>query len=229
MLVGIDSEAPEPPLTPAEKGWLTIRARGSNQRLHVFVENQSPDVLRFEKGRCAGSSDSPNIAKIAVEDSLGRFFNARSSCATARSPSRSSLHSGRRTAGDGRRGAGIERTRRRTPASCAQSREGSRRIGPHASGGESCGSSRTPRRGAIGNLTSIHPDDRAAELRGSRQILVLSVAHLEGGERKRYSHDPGSAKDGGQCPGKVLPYERSEPQQGRKSNPARPSDQDRQN
>jgi hypothetical protein len=68
-LIGIDFEGPEPPLTPGRKGWLTLRARGSDQKLRVLVENQSPDVLRFEKGdaqEVTTRGGAQNVAKIAV-------------------------------------------------------------------------------------------------------------------------------------------------------------------
>lgn len=69
-LVGLDFEPPDPPLTPGEKGWLTVQASGSNQQLRVVVENESSDVLRFEQGdvqELTTSGGNPNSARIRVQ------------------------------------------------------------------------------------------------------------------------------------------------------------------
>ncbi len=69
-LVALDFSAPNPPLTPGEKGWLTVRARGSSQRLRVTVQNESPGVLQFDKGdaqELTTSGGSPNVARIRVQ------------------------------------------------------------------------------------------------------------------------------------------------------------------
>lgn len=69
-LVGLDFEPPDPPLTPGEKGWLTVRASGSNQPLRIVVENESSDVLQFEKGdvqELTTSGGDPNSARIRVQ------------------------------------------------------------------------------------------------------------------------------------------------------------------
>lgn len=68
--VALDFESPDPPLNAGERGWLTVRVRGSHQRLRIIVENRSPDVLRFEKGdtqTIASSRGGQNEAKVAVE------------------------------------------------------------------------------------------------------------------------------------------------------------------
>jgi hypothetical protein len=49
-LVSIDSEFPESNLTPGQKSILTVRVRGSEGRLRIAVENQTPGVLRFARG-----------------------------------------------------------------------------------------------------------------------------------------------------------------------------------
>jgi hypothetical protein len=49
-LVSLDSEFPESGLTPGQKSLLTVRVRGSEQRLRIAVENQTPGVLRFTRG-----------------------------------------------------------------------------------------------------------------------------------------------------------------------------------
>lgn len=68
-LVALEFQPPQPPLTPGKKGWLTLRARGSDQRLQVLVENEAPDVLRFDKGDeedVTTSGGSDNVAEIRV-------------------------------------------------------------------------------------------------------------------------------------------------------------------
>jgi hypothetical protein len=79
-LIGIEFEAPEPPLKPGEKGWLTVRARGSDQKLDVSVENRSPDVLRFEKGdalEVTTRGGAQNVAKIEVRAIHSGDFSIR--------------------------------------------------------------------------------------------------------------------------------------------------------
>ncbi len=69
-IVSLEFEPPEPPLAPRRRGWLTVRARGSDQRLHVLVENETPDVLRFERGDAqdvATSGGRDNTAEIRVQ------------------------------------------------------------------------------------------------------------------------------------------------------------------
>jgi IPT/TIG domain-containing protein len=46
-VVSLDFEPPNPPLLPGKRGRLVIRARGSEERLRIVVDNQAPDVLRF--------------------------------------------------------------------------------------------------------------------------------------------------------------------------------------
>jgi len=79
-IVSLDFEAPQPPLTPRKKGWLTLHARGSDQRLHILVDNDSPDVIRFEKGDAQDlttSGGSDNIAEIRVEAIRSGDFSFR--------------------------------------------------------------------------------------------------------------------------------------------------------
>jgi hypothetical protein len=49
-LVSLEFEAPNPVLEPGRKGQLTVRVRGSSQKLGIVVHNQTPGVLRFSKG-----------------------------------------------------------------------------------------------------------------------------------------------------------------------------------
>lgn len=69
-LVVLDFKPPDPPLTPGDKGWITVAARGSDQRLHITVRNESPDVLRFMKSdvqELATSGGQQNVARIQVQ------------------------------------------------------------------------------------------------------------------------------------------------------------------
>ncbi len=69
-LVALDFEPPQPALTPGKKGWLTVRARGSQQPLRIMVQNESFDVLRFEKGdvqELTTSGGAQNVAEIRVQ------------------------------------------------------------------------------------------------------------------------------------------------------------------
>lgn len=69
-LVELDFEPPQPALTPGKKGWLTVRARGSQQPLRIMVQNESFDVLRFEKGdvqELTTSGGAENVAEIRVQ------------------------------------------------------------------------------------------------------------------------------------------------------------------
>lgn len=69
-LVSLGFEPPQPPLTAGTKGWLTVRARGSNEPLRIMVENQSLDVLQFEKGdtqEVLTSGGMQNTARIQVQ------------------------------------------------------------------------------------------------------------------------------------------------------------------
>jgi len=69
-LVALDFEPPKPALTPGKKGWLTVRVRGSEQPLHIVVQNETPGVLQFEKGdaqEVTTSGGAQNTAQIKVE------------------------------------------------------------------------------------------------------------------------------------------------------------------
>ncbi len=49
-LVALDFDAPQPALLPGSKSRLSLRVRGSDQRLGIVVENETPGVLRFVRG-----------------------------------------------------------------------------------------------------------------------------------------------------------------------------------
>ncbi|MGH9734640.1 MAG: hypothetical protein ACRD8A_08640 [Candidatus Acidiferrales bacterium] len=69
-LVALDFKPPDPPLTPGEKGWIAVHARGSDQGLRIIVQNESPDVLRFVKGdvqELATSGGRQNVSRIQVQ------------------------------------------------------------------------------------------------------------------------------------------------------------------
>jgi hypothetical protein len=88
-LVSLDFEPPNPPLTPGSKGWLILRARGSNQRLRVIVENESPGVIHFEKGdpqELSTSGGENNTAEIRVEAVSSGDFSFRARLAPAPDP-----------------------------------------------------------------------------------------------------------------------------------------------
>jgi hypothetical protein len=69
-LVALECEYPKPPLEPAKKGVLTVRVRGSDEKLRILVENTTPGVLRFLRGarqEILTSGGDPNIATVKVE------------------------------------------------------------------------------------------------------------------------------------------------------------------
>lgn len=49
-LVALDFDVPQPGLVPEKKSLLAVRVRGSDQKLGIVVENQTPGVLRFVHG-----------------------------------------------------------------------------------------------------------------------------------------------------------------------------------
>ncbi|HXW54536.1 MAG TPA: hypothetical protein VEJ67_02220 [Candidatus Cybelea sp.] len=88
-LIAIEFEAPEPPLKPGQEGWLTVRARGSEQKLRVSIENQSPDVLRFERGdaqEVTTRGGTQNVAKIEVRAIRSGDFSIRAQLASRPDP-----------------------------------------------------------------------------------------------------------------------------------------------
>ena len=88
-VVSLDFEPPNPPLTSSNKGWLTLRARGSDQRLRVVLENESPGVIHFEKGdaqELITSGGENNVAEIRVEAVRSGDFSFRARLASAADP-----------------------------------------------------------------------------------------------------------------------------------------------
>lgn len=81
-IVSLSFEAPSPTLLPGKKGDLIVRVQGSDQRLRLVVENQTPGVLRFFRGdtqQVVTSGGSENAAAIRVQAvASGDFsFHAR--------------------------------------------------------------------------------------------------------------------------------------------------------
>ena len=67
-LVELDSEIPQASLVPGQKGPLNVRVRGSEQRLRIEVENQTPGVLRFPRGDVQELTTSGGPQNIAQFD-----------------------------------------------------------------------------------------------------------------------------------------------------------------
>jgi hypothetical protein len=81
-LVALEFEAPNPPLQPEQKGQLVVRVRGAEQALRLIVENETPGVLRFERGEAqevVTVGGAQNVAGIKVQAvTSGDFsFHAR--------------------------------------------------------------------------------------------------------------------------------------------------------
>lgn len=81
-VVSLEFLSPDPPLAPGKKGRLIVRARGTNLKLRIAVENRSPGILRFLHGdaqELVTSGGDPDIAALPVEAvSSGDFsFRAR--------------------------------------------------------------------------------------------------------------------------------------------------------
>jgi hypothetical protein len=81
-LISLEFEAPGPSLKPGQKGQLVIQARGSDEKIGILAQNQTPEVLRFLRGdrqELVTSGGSENSATLAVQAiSSGDFsFSAR--------------------------------------------------------------------------------------------------------------------------------------------------------
>jgi len=69
-LVALEFDAPAPALSPDKKSSLVVRVRGSDQRLGIVVENQTPGVLRFLRGdaqELLTTGGAQNIAELKVQ------------------------------------------------------------------------------------------------------------------------------------------------------------------
>lgn len=81
-LMSLEFTASNPALKPGEKGHLAIYARGSDQKIGIIAQNQTPEVLRFLRGdtqELLTSGGSENSATVAIQAiSSGDFsFSAR--------------------------------------------------------------------------------------------------------------------------------------------------------
>jgi hypothetical protein len=86
-IVSLEFEPPNPALTPGKQGSLAVRVQGSEERLQLVVENETPGVLRFLKGdaqEVVAGGGSENLAGIKVQAiTSGDFlFHARLVLAT---------------------------------------------------------------------------------------------------------------------------------------------------
>ncbi len=69
-LVSLDAEFPASGLALNEKAQVGVRVRGSDQRLHIVVENQTPGILRFSRGdmqELFTSGGQENIARVEAQ------------------------------------------------------------------------------------------------------------------------------------------------------------------
>ena len=69
-VVSLAFETPDPPLVPGKKGQLVVRARGTNLKLRIAVENRAPGILTFQRGdaqELVTSGGDPNVVSLQVE------------------------------------------------------------------------------------------------------------------------------------------------------------------
>ncbi|MGB8675245.1 MAG: hypothetical protein WCD27_12895, partial [Candidatus Acidiferrales bacterium] len=79
-LVSLAFEPPNPPLTVEKKSRLAVDVRGTDQALGIVVENESPNVLRFQHGdvqRLRTSGGAPNLTAIEVATVRSGDFSFR--------------------------------------------------------------------------------------------------------------------------------------------------------
>ena len=68
--VSLQFDTPKSPWRPARKSQLDVRVLGTEDRLHIIVENATPDVLKFTKGErqeLLTSGGPQNSASIKIE------------------------------------------------------------------------------------------------------------------------------------------------------------------
>jgi hypothetical protein len=85
-LVSLGFESPNPPLQPGQKGQLAVHVRGSNQKLGIVVQNESPGVLRFLKHdvqEVVTSGGPDNTATIKVQAITSGDFSFRARLVSA--------------------------------------------------------------------------------------------------------------------------------------------------
>jgi hypothetical protein len=79
-LVSLEFESPHPALLPDKKGRLIVRARGSEQKLGIAVENRTPGVLHFLRGdtqELRTSGGPQNFAEVSVQTIRSGDFSFR--------------------------------------------------------------------------------------------------------------------------------------------------------
>jgi len=80
-LVSLEFDAPNPPLLPDKQSQIRLRVRGSEQKLRIVVENESPGVLRFLRGdvqQVVTSGGPENFAALKVKAIRSGDFSFRS-------------------------------------------------------------------------------------------------------------------------------------------------------
>ena len=79
-LVSLEFDSPNPPLLPDKQSQIRLRVRGSEQKLHIVVENESPGVLRFLRGdtqQVVTSGGPENFATLKVKAIRSGDFSFR--------------------------------------------------------------------------------------------------------------------------------------------------------
>jgi len=81
-VVALAFEAPNPAIQPGKKGDLAVRAQGSQERLRLMVDNETPGVLRFLRGErqevvTSGGDDNTALIKVQAAASGTFSFHAR--------------------------------------------------------------------------------------------------------------------------------------------------------
>jgi hypothetical protein len=79
-VVGLNFDPPLPPPVPEKKSRLVLHAQGSEEMLHVLVENQTPGILHFLRGdaqQVVTSGGAQNSAEIEVEAIAAGDFSFR--------------------------------------------------------------------------------------------------------------------------------------------------------
>jgi hypothetical protein len=65
-LVALDFDAPQPGLVPGKKSRLDVRVRGSEQKVRLAVENETPGVLRFIRGDAQEVQTTGGLQNVAT-------------------------------------------------------------------------------------------------------------------------------------------------------------------
>ncbi|HEX4004140.1 MAG TPA: hypothetical protein VHX36_15930 [Candidatus Acidoferrales bacterium] len=81
-MVALAFQAPNPAILPGKKGDLVVRAQGSEEKLRLVVDNETPGVLRFLRGErqevvTSGGQDNTAAIKVQAVASGAFSFHAR--------------------------------------------------------------------------------------------------------------------------------------------------------